>query len=165
MKKIFIALLSLALSQVSWGQLVAFQGFMDGAQAGTNSTATGSLWGTVNLDTNYFVLDYVFSGLSAAQTAAHVHKGAPGVSGSVVIGAPSFPLGTQIHFESFISDQVESDFLAGLLYLNVHSANFRAGEIRGQLIPVPEPSTYALAGAGLLCGVALLRRRARAAKA
>ena len=38
---------------------------------------------------------------------------------------------------------------AGKAYLNVHTAAFPGGEIRGLLVPVPEPETYALMLAGL----------------
>lgn len=161
MKKLFIALLSFTLAHVSWGQLVHFEGALDGAQSNTPSPGTGWLWGSINMGTNWFTLDYTFSGLLANQTAAHVHRGAPGVNGPVVIGAPTFPLGSPMHFEGMISDQVESDLLAGMLYLNIHSELYRGGEIRGQLMPVPEPSTYALAGAAFLGAIVYLRRRAR----
>lgn len=165
MKKLSLVLLLVALAPLSRAQLVFFQGTMDGAQAGRVTPATGFLSGSVDLSTNFFVLDYSFSGLLAPQTAAHVHRGAFGVNGPVVIGAPSFPLGSPIHFEAFISDTVENDFLAGNLYLNVHSQLFPAGEIRGQLIAVPEPSTYAIAGAAFLGLMVLSRRRSKAAAA
>lgn len=165
MKKLSLLLLLLALAPFSRAQLIMFQGGMDGAQAGRVTPATGWLSGSVNLDTNYFILDYSFSGLLAPETAAHIHRGAPGVNGPVVIGAPSFPLGSPIHFETTISDALELDFLAGNLYLNVHSQLFPSGEIRGQLIPVPEPSTYAMAGAALLGVVVLARRRSKSAAA
>ncbi len=51
----------------------------------------------------------------------------------------------------------------GLTYVNVHSANFPSGEVRGQLVQVsaiPEPETYALMLAGLgLVGWVVSRRR------
>lgn len=52
--------------------------------------------------------------------------------------------------------------LAGNTYFNIHDAVFSGGEIRGQLIPVPEPPQYATAiGLGLLGLVAYRRVRAR----
>lgn len=162
MKKLSIVLLMLALAPFSRAQLVMFRGTLDGAQSGRDTPASGWLSGSVDLDSNWFVLDYAFSGLLAPQTAAHVHRAPPGSNGPVVIGAPSFPLGSPMHYETMISDQLEQDFLAGNLYLNVHSQLYPAGEIRGQLVPVPEPSTYALAGVALLGLVAWARRRSRA---
>jgi hypothetical protein len=54
--------------------------------------------------------------------------------------------------------QQEADLLNGLWYVNVHSVDHTGGEIRGQLVPVPEPQTYAMiAGFGLL-GFAAYRR-------
>jgi hypothetical protein len=49
---------------------------------------------------------------------------------------------------------------AGKAYLNIHSSEFPGGEIRGFLVPVPEPQTYALMLGGLaLTGWAARRRR------
>jgi len=48
--------------------------------------------------------------------------------------------------------------LAGESYLNIHTNTFANGEIRGFLIPVPEPITLSIFGVGLV-GMAALRRR------
>lgn len=163
MKKLSLVLLLLALAPFSRAQLVMFSGYMDGAQAGKVTPGFGTLSGSINTATNLFILDFSFSNLLAPETAAHIHRGAPGVNGPVVIGAPSFPLGSPVHFETTITDALETDLLAGNLYLNVHTSLNPSGEIRGQLIPVPEPSTYALAGAALLGVIAYTRRRSKAA--
>ena len=69
-------------------------------------------------------------------TAAHIHAAAPGKSGPPVITLSktgdntwSVPAGA-----SFTDEQYAS-YLAGNLYINVHSADHKPGEIRGQLRP------------------------------
>jgi len=50
--------------------------------------------------------------------------------------------------------------LSGLTYLNVHTNAFPGGEIRGFVVQVPEPETYALLLAGLaIIGIAMRKRR------
>ena len=46
------------------------------------------------------------------------------------------------------ADQI-GNILAGLTYMNFHTTQFGSGEIRGQIVVVPEPETYLLMLAGL----------------
>ena len=70
-------------------------------------------------------------------TVAHIHLGAPGKAGPPIItlvkGADghswSVPPG------STLTDEQYASFKAGDLYVNVHSAAHKPGEIRGQLKP------------------------------
>jgi hypothetical protein len=68
--------------------------------------------------------------------AAHVHLAARGKNGPPVITLVksgdnewSAPAGAKL------SDEQYASFKAGALYVNVHSANHKGGEIRGQLQP------------------------------
>lgn len=68
--------------------------------------------------------------------AAHIHTGAVGQSGPPIItltkgsdGEWLVPAGSKLTDEQF------ADYKAGNLYLNVHSAEHKSGEIRAQLKP------------------------------
>jgi hypothetical protein len=133
---------------------------LDGAQAGTSSTATGS--GTLTYDdlSNLLTWNINFTGLLGAETASHFHgPAAPGISAGVQFG---LPLGSPKIGSRTLSATQGTDLLAQLWYVNVHSSIAPLGEIRGQLLMVPEPETYAMmaVGLGLVGGIA--RRRMRA---
>lgn len=72
----------------------------------------------------------------AAATMAHVHVGAAGKNGPVIIplvqttsGVWSVPAGSKLNAEQLKS------YKAGELYVNVHSEANKGGEIRAQLAP------------------------------
>jgi hypothetical protein len=158
MKKILLAVITLALSHATWGQLVTFSTFMNGAQEvpPVSTPATGTGTATFNPSTNFFTLTYAFSGLVAPQIDAHIHVAPPGVPGPIVI---PLPLGSPVNFSTTITEAQEAQLLSNLWYVNIHSAAFPNGEIRGQLVAVPEPGTYAVMGAAVLAAAVILRRR------
>ncbi|MDH3890273.1 MAG: CHRD domain-containing protein [candidate division Zixibacteria bacterium] len=119
------------------GQLVAgeivFTLGLDEAQAdggnGTGSSATGFCVATLNSDTKELTV-YCEHDV-AGPNDAHIHLGAPGVSGPIVkaFTSPVSPI-----FETFLCDDADYDaILASSTYINIHSASFPAGEIRGQI--------------------------------
>lgn len=69
-------------------------------------------------------------------TMAHIHEGAPGKAGPPIIALAPGPNGTWVvPAGSKLSPTQYKEFLAGDLYVNVHSAAHPGGEIRGQLKP------------------------------
>ena len=69
-------------------------------------------------------------------TMAHIHQAAKGANGDVIIplekdgdGKWKVPAGAKL------SDEQYEAFKAGKLYVNVHSAANKGGEVRGQLMP------------------------------
>jgi len=69
-------------------------------------------------------------------TAAHIHTGAPGESGPPIITLTQSADGTwTVPAGSKLTDEQYADFKAGKLYVNVHSAEHKPGEIRAQLKP------------------------------
>ena len=142
------------------------------------SRAAGSMQITIDDTTN--VISYQFTGFNLVGTfsAAHIHRALAGVNGSVVYnlvtaadysGLVTFGP-TSIANSWALLGQNETNMVAGLgslinatpwnYYVNVHTSAFGGGEIRGQLAPIPEPSTYAMFAAGLGVVGLMWRRRA-----
>ncbi len=98
------------------------------------STGTGSAKLTFNLETKIFTIVSTYTGLTGAATNAHIHKGVAGVAGAVVFPFAS-PFTSPINYTSVaLTPAQEIDLNAGSYYVNIHSAAFPGGEIRGFLI-------------------------------
>lgn len=104
------------------------------------TTGTGTLDGNYNTKTKVITLDLKWSlgNKDDTTTMGHIHKGAEGVSGPVVIPFTDLPKGSTDQEFKFVSEPLtaeqESDLKAGSYYVNIHSTTFPAGELRAQLL-------------------------------
>jgi hypothetical protein len=101
------------------------------------STATGTVVGTYNDQTNTLSFTIIFSGLSAPTTVAHFHgPAAVGVGAGVTIAHAGFPVGVTAGTYSttnVLTEAQEAQLLAGLWYSNIHTSALPGGEIRAQI--------------------------------
>ncbi len=136
------------------------------------------------------IVDFTFSGLLGTTTASHIHaptlvplSGTAGVATTTPYFA-GFPIGvtsgsysnlldltlSSSYNPSFITTyggttagaelELATAMAAGEAYLNIHTQTFPGGEIRGFLVPVPEPSSVALLIPGGVALAATRRKRA-----
>ena len=89
--------------------------------------------GVVNIATNRSV-SVTLSVLDMAPTAAHIHEGAAGANGPVIVTL------TKISERDFVAppnaqltEAQYNAYKAGNTYVNVHSAKYPGGEVRAQL--------------------------------
>lgn len=92
--------------------------------------ASGSCSGILSADQTMFTVNCSHNVEGA--TVAHIHEAPPGVSGDIIFPFDSAASPIQQTF-NFTAEDVAA-LLAGNFYVNVHSADFPAGEIRGQIV-------------------------------
>ncbi len=103
----------------------------------TPSTGIGNLTFTYESSSNVLNFFLTYNGLTGITTGANFHGPAPrGVTAPVQIEFTGFPLGITAgaYSNSYVlTDTQEMQLLGGLWYVNIHTASFPDGEIRGQL--------------------------------
>jgi len=111
------------------GQQVRLWGSSEVPPVQTQAYGTG----VVNIATDRSVT-VTLSVVDMVPTAAHIHEGAAGANGPVIV-----PL-TRISERAFVApdnakltEAQYASYKAGNLYVNVHSAKFPNGEVRSQI--------------------------------
>lgn len=97
-----------------------------GAPAAAGGTFTATLTGKT------LKWKLTFSHLTGAASAAHIHLGAKGVSGAVIVPLCG-PCKSPASGSAKITSALAKDIEAGKTYVNVHTTKNPNGEIRGQI--------------------------------
>jgi hypothetical protein len=130
--------LAIAFAVPAHAEMMTFKADMKPASEVPPNATTGSGAVTATYDTESKKLTYsgTYSGLSGPAIAAHFHGPAePGKNAPVVV--PIFAAATaKSPFEgsATLTDAQAADLLGGRMYVNVHTAANKGGEIRGQVL-------------------------------
>jgi hypothetical protein len=148
-----MASVALASSNNGHGFGARLDGYQETPTLSSNGTGTLSL----HLDTTGTQLAYTltYSGLSSNALAAHIHLGRPAIAGNVAAflcgggGKPACPAAGGTVSGTIVAGDVIGPAAQGLMagdfaaflrairnnatYVNVHTTNFPAGEIRGAI--------------------------------
>jgi hypothetical protein len=98
----------------------------------TNSVGNGNAMVTLDTASKTLAWKITYSGLTGDATAAHFHgPAAPGANAGPVVDIS----GKIAEGSATLTDPQMADLQAGKWYLNIHTAKFPDGEIRGQVEP------------------------------
>ncbi|MEQ9454831.1 MAG: CHRD domain-containing protein [Phycisphaeraceae bacterium] len=162
----------------------AGEGLLPGNEPGSVvSSAIGAEIGdslTYDTDMNILTFGFEFIGLTGglrdAAKGIHFHIASPGddplnqngaialflntgTDANVTLSTSPVAIGAtsgRVTGTASLTELQEADLLASKFYLNIHSGQFSGGELRGNLVVVPEPTSTALA---TLVGLGVLARR------
>jgi hypothetical protein len=146
MKKTLILLAALLLPIVAAGQ--TYTAALSGAnEVGSAGDPDGAGLAIVAINGTQISYTILVSAIDAP-TAAHIHRGAAGVNGDVVVNFnPSFVAGSAfgtVNATQAIIDEIAAN-PAGF-YVNVHNGPFPNGAVRGQLMGSGNATYFPVAG-------------------
>jgi hypothetical protein len=159
----------LTANAVQWGDKLLLTAKLTGSQevpaVSTNALGVGSF--LLNAAHDSLCVNVTFTGLTTAVTGAHIHIGEIGVSGPVIKDLSTIVSGNSIKTVITGADLSThlKEYLAGQLYINVHTNAHPDGEIRGQILletdwtfvsnldasQIVPPTTATANGLGVFC--------------
>ncbi|MCB9240951.1 MAG: CHRD domain-containing protein [Flavobacteriales bacterium] len=96
-----------------------------------STNANGVAGFSLNASRDTLWVNATFDGLSGSITGIHIHEGAKGTNGNVVVDLGDWLSGNQV--KGYLTNFNLQKFIEGAYYLNVHTADNPSGEIRGQI--------------------------------
>ena len=127
----------LSLTAPAWAAPVNLKADLSGTTEvpPNDSAAKGAVTATYDPDSKTLSWKGTYSGLTGPAVAAHFHTGDPGKNGGVAV--PIFTsadkAGSPFEGKATLTDAQATDLMAGKMYVNIHTAAHKAGEIRGQV--------------------------------
>jgi hypothetical protein len=131
LRKSLAVLLAVTMATPALAAEVKLNSALTGGSADPDGSGTFSA--TADTDKNQLCYELSVKDIGTAM-AAHIHKGAAGTNGGPVVSLEAPGSGS-----SKACASVEADVLSAIIadpagyYVNVHTAEFRGGAIRGQL--------------------------------
>jgi hypothetical protein len=125
---------ALGFATPSMAATVTFKAALSGKnEVPANTTAgTGEVTATYDTATKKLTWKGSYSGLTGAATAAHFHgPAAEGKNAGVLV--PISPITSPLDGSATLTDAQAKALMEGEVYVNVHTAANKGGEIRGQL--------------------------------
>jgi hypothetical protein len=117
---------------------INFKADLSGASEVPPVTSAGKGAATAALDTASKTLSWTVTYSGLAPTAGHIHgPAAAGANAGVLVPFSGPNLASPIKGSATLTDAQISDLEAGRTYINLHTADNKGGEIRGQLVRTP----------------------------
>ena len=134
--------LGLALAGTAGGQVSSYTAYLTGANETPNpADPDGVGFAVINIDQAASTITFTaYVQNVAAINASHIHRGAAGVTGPVIIPFnQAFTNGVSSGTLTGIAPSLLAEVVANPpgYYFNVHNADFPGGALRGQLRPAP----------------------------
>jgi hypothetical protein len=164
-----LATAALMAAAPAWASLDTYTAFLYGSNEVGGGDADGFGVATLIIDNAALQVSWSIAAMNIdfPLTGAHIHAAPAGVNGSVIVSFNSMLTGEAM-FDADLASITPTN--ADDFYVNLHTAAYPGGAIRGQLEyvgtaspptpPVPEPATTAmmLAGLGLVGWIGARRR-------
>lgn len=114
-----------------------FKASLDGASETppNDSKGTGAMTASFDPTTSTLTWSIDYSGLTGPAVAAHFHGPAPAGKAAGVEVPLAAPLDSPMKGSAKLTAEQAKDLMAGQMYVNIHTAEHKPGEIRGQVQP------------------------------